>query len=266
MNTKSKAWLNLGLFLATIAINALGAFGLINGMTQKAVSDKYYTLITPSPSTFSIWGVIYTLLLIALVWMAVKHSDEKAARVIDAISPAFWASSAANILWIVTFSMEWIGVSTLLILALVISLALLNTRLSAPEGIGQKVNALAFGLYNGWLIAATLVNVAAFLVQVNWDRFGLSQDAWALIILVVGLLLTIVLELRMRNAALPLPIAWAYYGISQEHRTAERLAGQYPTIITVALVIAALYVVLAVVLFVLNGRCLLPLRDKRKAA
>ena len=37
------------LYLFTLVINTLGAMGVINGMSQKAVSDAYPTLITPSP-------------------------------------------------------------------------------------------------------------------------------------------------------------------------------------------------------------------------
>ena len=258
MKTKTKAWVNQALFLLTIGINALGAFGIINGMSQKEVSDAYPTLITPSPSTFSIWGVIYLLLLVSLIWMIVKNWEEKTASVIEAVSLPFWVASAANILWIVTFSFEWIGISTLLILALVISLAVLNRRLKAPDGIGQKVNALAFGLYNGWLIAATVVNVSAFLVQVNWNGFGLNQGTWAVIILIVALLLTLLIQLRLSNAALTLPLAWAYYGIWQEHQAAGKFLGQYPAVSAAALIIAILYVFIAVAVFVMNGRCLLP--------
>ena len=258
MKTKTKAWVNLALFIATLAINALGAFGFINNLSQKEISDKYPTLITPSSGTFSIWGVIYTLLLISLVYMIVKAKDDRTARTIEAGSLPFWVSSIANILWIVTFSYEWIGISTLLILLLVLSLAVLNSRLKAPEGIGQKVNALAFGLYNGWLIVATVVNVAAFLVQVNWDGFGLGADTWALIILVVALLLTALIQLRLRNAVLTLPLAWAYYGIWQQHKMGGLYNGQYPAVIASTLVIAGAFVVIAVIVFILNKRCLLP--------
>ena len=258
MQTKTKAWVNLALFFTTIGVNALGAFGFINGLSQKEISDRYPTLITPGSSTFSIWGVIYTLLLISFIYMIVKAKDERTAKTIEAISLPFWVSSAANILWIVTFSYEWIGVSTLLILLLAISLAVLNTRLKAPQGLGQKVNALAFGLYNGWLIVATVVNVAAFLVQVKWDGFGLGADTWAVIILIVALLLTFLIQLRLRNAALTLPLAWAYLGIWQQHRAQGLYAGAYPAVITAAIVIGLVYVIIAGIVFVLNGRCLLP--------
>ncbi|MDD2428857.1 MAG: tryptophan-rich sensory protein [Eubacteriales bacterium] len=258
MRTKTKAWLNLVLFLVTLAVNTLGALGFINGMSQKEISDTYPTLITPSASTFSIWGVIYVLLLIALVYMVVKHQEARTANLIDAISLPFWVSSAANILWITTFSYDWIGISTLLILLLVISLAVLNSRLKAPEGIGQRVNSLAFGLYNGWLIIATVVNVSAFLVQQQWNGFGLGADAWAVVILIVALILSSLILIKLRNAALTLPLAWAYYGIWQEHQAAGKFAGLYPAVATTALVIAILYVVIAGVVFIRNGKCLLP--------
>lgn len=58
METSKKAWIN-GLFLAvTLIINTLGALGLINGLSQKEISDMFVTLITPSPSTFSIWSAM----------------------------------------------------------------------------------------------------------------------------------------------------------------------------------------------------------------
>ena len=145
MNIKTKAWVNMGLFLLTLGINTLGAFGFINGLSQKEVSDAYPTLITPSPATFSIWGVIYALLLISLIFMIAKHKEERTANLINTISVPFWISCVINILWIIAFSYELIGISTILIVAFVVTLAVINRKLQTPDGIGQKVNALAFG-------------------------------------------------------------------------------------------------------------------------
>ena len=66
MNKAKQAWINLIFLAVTLVINTLGAIGLINGLTQKQISDMYVTLITPSPSTFSIWSVIYSFLLISI--------------------------------------------------------------------------------------------------------------------------------------------------------------------------------------------------------
>ncbi|MGV8983291.1 substrate-binding domain-containing protein [Clostridium sp.] len=54
------------------------------------ISDMYPTLITPSPSTFSIWGVIYTLLIISIVVMIIKNNNSYYERAINEISFLFW--------------------------------------------------------------------------------------------------------------------------------------------------------------------------------
>ncbi len=83
MERTKKAWIN-AIFLAVIlAINTLGAIGLINGLSQKQISDKYVTLITPSPSTFSIWSLIYSLLIISVVMLLVKKNDAYYQKAID---------------------------------------------------------------------------------------------------------------------------------------------------------------------------------------
>jgi hypothetical protein len=173
--------------------------------------------------------------------MIVKHKEERTDRLIGTISLPFWAASVANILWIITFSLEWIGISTLLIFALVISLAVLNRRLKAPDGLGQKVNALAFGLYNGWLIIATVVNIAAFLVQQRWTGFGINASTWAIIILIAAMLVTLLIQLKLRNAALTLPLAWASFGIWQEHQVAGKFLGQYHAVATVSMILTVIY-------------------------
>lgn len=258
MNRKTKAGINLILFLITVGINTLGALGMINGMSQREVSDTYRTLITPSPMIFSIWGLIYGLLLISLIYLLVKHNEERIGKIIDAISVPFWISSVANILWIVTFSYEWMGISSLLILVLVFSLAALNAKLTAPHGLGEKINALAFGLYNGWLIIATVVNIAAFLVKIQWNGFGLADNTWAVIILVAALVITLLIEWKLRNAVLPLPLAWAYFGIFQEHQVGSTFNGQFETVGWVALLLVFAYLVMAVALFIKNDKCVLP--------
>ena len=75
MNRTKQAWTNLLFFVMTLIINTLGATGWINGMTQKDISDRFLTLITPAPSTFSIWSVIYSLLLASLIVMIIKKED-----------------------------------------------------------------------------------------------------------------------------------------------------------------------------------------------
>src|SRR5690554_5086089 len=94
---------NLVIYFLTLGVNYLGSSGFFNGNTQEDVSDQYLTLISPAPFTFSIWGVIYTLLLITLVYLFVKRKDPNVSKLILLISPLFIASSLFNMGWMVTF-------------------------------------------------------------------------------------------------------------------------------------------------------------------
>ena len=259
MNTKVKAWINLVVYLAMVAVNALGAFGYINGLSQKEVSDRFDTLITPSPFAFSIWAVLYTLMLITVVYWLWKHGHAETAHLVDEVSPLFWLSSVMNIAWIVAFSYEMIGLSTLFILGLFVSLALMSERLKRHTGMGFPLGGITFGLYAGWILIATFVNVAAFLVQRGWNGFGIAPNTWAVIILVAAVFITVLIQLRLRNAALTLPIAWAYVAIWHRHSAQGTYQGQYPMVGTVALLGAAVALAVVVVVFIQNNRCVLPL-------
>ena len=104
MDRTKKAWINAILFAVTLAVNTMGALGVINGLSQKEISDRYITLITPSPATFSIWSVIYILLLISVILMIIRKDDAYYQKAVDEISGLFRVSCVLNIVWIVTFS------------------------------------------------------------------------------------------------------------------------------------------------------------------
>lgn len=174
MERTKKAWVNAIFFVITLAVNTLGALGLINGLSQKEISDRYVTLITPSPSTFSIWSVIYTLLLAAVIMMIVKKADTYYQKAVDEISLLFRLSS--------------------------------------------------------------LFNIAAALVKIEWNRFGLSEELWAVIILAVSAVLVILILLRLENVIYPLPVAWAYFGIYQFLNAPEGFKGQYNLVEVTALI------------------------------
>lgn len=178
MNKTKQAWINFIFLVVTLVINTLGAIGLINGLTQKEISDMYITLITPSPATFSIWSVIYSLLLISMIVMIIKKDDAYYQKAVDQISNLFRISCILNIAWIVSFSFVLVEISVLFILGFVITLALIISKLLEINDGKRWLLPVSFGLYGGWLFIATVVNTAAALVKLNWNGFGLSQETW----------------------------------------------------------------------------------------
>jgi len=215
MDRSKKVGLNVIFLAATLIVNTLGVFGFINGTTQSDVSNQYFTLITPSGTTFSIWSVIYGLLIISLIVMYLKRDNDYYQKAIDKITPLFIVTCLLNIAWIVLFSFVLVELSTLFILAYAIGLALLCQQLLKIHDGKRWLLPLTFGLYTGWLMIATVVNVATALVKLDWNGFGIADSIWAIIILIASALLVLVVQLRIKNAALPLPVAWAYFGIYQ---------------------------------------------------
>jgi len=258
MDRTKKQWAIGILFLLTLAVNAAGATGLINGLSQKEISDRYITLITPSSSTFSIWSVIYSFLLLSIIALVFKKKDAYYQKAVDGIAGLFILSNILNIVWIVSFSYVLVELSTLFILAFVITLALLNQRLLTIQEGNRWLLPLTFGLYNGWLFIATVVNTAAALVKLEWNRFGLAADVWGIIILLVSLVLVFLVQMKIRNAVFPLPVAWAYFGINQYLKAPDGFKGAYGALETVALAGAAVLVLMAVYQFVKNKYALLP--------
>lgn len=258
MKKTKKAWIN-GLFLAaTLVINTLGAFGFINGLSQKEISDMFVTLITPSPSTFSIWSVIYSLLIISIIVMIVKKDDSYYKSAVNQISTLFWISCILNIAWIVAFSYVQIELSVLFILGFVITLSLICRELLKIQDSKRWLLPLSFGIYTGWLFIATVVNIAAMLVKLKWNGFGIAAEVWAIIILMIAILLVIAVLLKIRNAAFPLPIAWAYFGIYQFLNAPEGFKGEFGLIQNIALAGMVVLVVLAGIQFYRNKLSIIP--------
>lgn len=263
MNRRKNPWIN-ALFLAvTLLINAFGALGLINGLSQKEISDMYITLITPSPSTFSIWSVIYSLLILSVIVMIVKKDDLYYQRAIDEISGLFILSSILNIGWIVAFSFLQLELSVIFILGFVIALSLLCIRLKKIQEGKRFLLALTFGLYTGWLFIATVVNIAATLVKLNWNGFGIGEEIWGIIILSISVVLVFIVLVSNRNASFPLPVAWAYFGIYQFLKSPEGFNGKFELLQLVSLGGMALLIGIAAIQLYKNHFRIIPLKEAR---
>jgi benzodiazapine receptor len=102
MFVKNSIFLKLANILAfslTIVINALaGSTTLIGGKVTAEISDANFTLITPAGYVFSIWGIIYILLGIFVVYQALP--SQKTNDYQNKIGWLFVLSSIINIAWL----------------------------------------------------------------------------------------------------------------------------------------------------------------------
>jgi len=212
-------WANIIAYVSTIVINGLaGSTTLIGGVNTAAISDLYPTLITPAGFTFAIWGVIYFLLGVFVVYQALPGQGEKEYH--RQIGWLFVLISIANIVWIFLWQYRLLILSVPVMLVLLIGLILIYIRL----GIGKTrvplkerlAIHLPFSVYLGWITIASIVNVAVALVSVNWDGFGISPETWAIIIIAIALLLTLTVIATRKDIAYGLVIVWALFGIASK--------------------------------------------------
>lgn len=258
MNKVRQASINLIFLVITLIINYMGAVGMISGLSQKDISDQFMTLITPSPATFSIWGLIYSLLIISLVVTIVKKDDPYYQRAVTDISLLFRVSCILNISWIVLFSFVQLELSVLFILGMLLTMTFICQQLPKIHERKRWFLPLTFGLYTGWLFIASVVNIAAMLVKLEWNGFGLADNIWTSIILIVAIGLNIFVLSRIRNAVFPLPVAWAYLGIYQFLNSPAGFNGAYPLLQWIALGGMAVLIGVAAVQLYRNHFSILP--------
>jgi len=244
-NSTALRYANIVFFVLTVIMNSLaGSTKIIGGRNTADVSNANSTLITPAGYVFAIWGVIYILLGVFVVYQALP--SQKGKEYLHKISWLFILSSIVNIAWLFAWQYEYLSLSVLLIFALLVTLIAIYVRL----GIG-KSNAimreklavhLPFSVYLGWITVASIADVAATLVSYNWNGFGINPQTWAILVVAVAIVITMLMLSTRKDVAYSLVIIWALVGIGVNHSANQ-------TVVTLAEVASALVAVALVATF-----------------
>ena len=213
------ALLNLVGFLGTVVVNGLATTIPINNKSTGELSDQYPNLFVPTGLTFSVWGLIYILLAIFVIYQLIVtfREDESGLLPFKKIGFLFFISSILNMGWIFAWHYEIVPLSLVIMLLLLASLLAIYLRL----GVGKKgalkkeqyLTHLPFSVYLGWITIATIANVTALLVDLNWNRFGLSEQFWAVTVIIVGIAIALSVLFRRQDIYYCLVVDWALLGI-----------------------------------------------------
>ena len=217
---------NIIAFALTVIVNSLaGSTTLIGGKSTAEISDLYPTLITPAGYVFAIWGVIYILLGGFVVFQALP--SEKGKDYQKRISWLFIASSLLNVTWLFLWQNEILSLSVIIMFLLLASLIAIYLRLKIGKSTAPLREKFAvhlpFSVYLGWITIASIANVAAFLVSINWDGFGISPETWAILIIIVALLITLAVIATRKDVAYALVIIWALVGIAAKQSSNQNI-------------------------------------------
>jgi benzodiazapine receptor len=216
-NSAVLKWMNVLAFALTVAVNSLaGGTTLLGGRLTSEISDANPTLVTPAGYVFSIWGIIYVLLGIFVVYQALPSQAGKDFH--GRIGWLFVLSSLLNIIWLFLWQYEYLSLSVVVMFLLLATLIAIYLRLGIGKSkvaLGEKLAVhVPFSVYLGWITIATIADVSVTLVSVNWDGFGISQETWATLVIVIALLITLLVVATRKDVAYGLVIIWALLGIA----------------------------------------------------
>jgi len=237
-----RQWINVLAVMAVIVINGLANALPLNGQTTGEISDRFQVYFVPAGYVFSIWGLIYVGLVAFAVYQALpSRRDNPRLR---SIGTLFVLSCLANIAWLFlwhyeVFPLTLVAMLALLLLLIAIYLRLDIGRARVPAAEKWLVH-VPFSIYLGWITVATIANVTSLLDYLNWNGWGISPEAWTVIMLVAGVGIASAVSLTRGDVAYMLVIVWAFAGIAVKH------AGT-PVVATAAWVTTALAALMLVV-------------------
>jgi translocator protein len=224
---------------ATLTINALANILPINGLNSGEISDLYPSLFTPAGYVFSIWSLIYVLLIAFAVFQALPSQRENPR--LERLGYTFALSCLFNSLWIFAWHYRQVFLSELLIVGLLISLLICYQRLQTEQvnkgelkvSRAERITThLTFSLYTGWLTVAVVANTCVLLLE--WGITGGSfAPMWGVLAVLAALTIGAAFTYLRKDMAYGLVLVWAFVGI------AVARAGNTPSVVLTA-VIAAL--------------------------
>ena len=172
---------------------------------------------------------------------------------LEKISYFFILASLANIIWIFLWHYEQILLSLLAMILLFISLLMIYLRLNIGiEKVSMKEKLFVhvpISVYIGWITVATIANVTAALVTIGWDGFGISEQIWTMLVIIVAAIITILILVTRKDYAYSTVIVWAFIGIYIKRIADDPVYGIQSQIANTALITLIIIIVIAILSF-----------------
>ena len=252
-NDKLRQFFVVFSIVTMIVMNYLSNVRAFGGKTNAEISAKYHTLITPAGYAFSIWGIIFLGLLAFAIYQGL--GSQRTNPRFQAVGWWVVLNALCNAIWSPLFNNEYIGVALIVILVMLFSVAIIEQRLlerqrvpilatdpdgtlpqSATSSTEMWLARIPFSVYFGWLTVATILNVSVYLKATEFSLMDLSEQTWAIAMLIVGLWVGAIVFNRYRSVAYILVFAWAYIAIAVE----QEGYGQIPLVAIAGAIIAVL--------------------------
>jgi hypothetical protein len=191
----------------------------MNNTTIGEISGDLNTLFTPAGYAFAIWGLIYLSLIGFIIYQGrslfMKVRDDE-----FVIRTGWWfvISCIANCAWVFSWLYDYTGVSVLCIFLLLISLIkiVLNNNMERWDAPIPVITFLwwPFVIYSGWITVASIANVSAWLMKMEWSGFGISESIWTLIMILIAGIINVLVTWKRNMREFAMVGVWALVAIA----------------------------------------------------
>ena len=205
--------------VSTIFINYLSNTGAINNTTIGDRSNDINSLFTPAGYAFSIWGVIYLLLFGFVIFQGRSlFNKNKEDDFVEKVGIWFIVSCVANCAWVFLWLYGLTGLSCIAMFVMLFSLIqiIIRNRMEIWDAPAKIIAFLwwPFVVYLGWISVASIANVATYLIEINWGRFGLSEQTWTIIMIAIATIINIAVVLKRNLREFATVGVWALIAIA----------------------------------------------------
>lgn len=154
-----------------ICMTANGLSQVVSEWSLRDITDYWNNRIDPDTYAFSIWGLIYSLMGMFVVYQALPDSwvpERNDELIFGKISYAFMVNMLMNAFWLVIFQTNTIWGFILSFLQIVVILGtnlymmMMSTR-SETNWVEWISIRGGFSIYSGWVTAATILNATYML-------------------------------------------------------------------------------------------------------
>jgi hypothetical protein len=223
LSIKTLKTLNTVTTIGILMLNFFAGMGYINDLNPGKVSAMVDTRLTPASITFSIWSVIFLLLIGFTIFQYFPKAKFPAQEtLIRGVDIYYFLSFVGMTGWTFAWHYTQFGLSVLCMLFILGSLAALFARLTyLKEQIQRKTTRLltytTFGIYLGWISVALSANISSWLVAIEWSRWQVPIGSWATGVLTLLFLITLVFLEKFRALGFAVAVSWGLLGIFIKH-------------------------------------------------
>jgi len=189
----------------------------LNGITTAEINARIKVYFFPSYNFFYIWGLIFLLLVCFTVYQALPSQRETPA--LRKIGWWYVLTCLANSAWVLCrqyqLALLSLGMMSLLLYSLDMIYKELEIGLIKIDSGRRFFVNLPFSIYVGWITILMISNISIVLDSLGWKGFGLDDQVWAMIMLVLSVLLAELITYNRQDLACLAVFGWSFIGIAQ---------------------------------------------------